>query len=89
MATLPNLASLSKEDLIALVATMQAQPARKLSFKVTAQKPDGKGSDGAISVYGLGRFPTTMYASQWERLLAAADDLKAFIAANEKLIARK
>jgi len=37
---------------------------------------------GAVSVYGLGRFPVTLYKEQWERLLAASDQLKAFIADN-------
>jgi hypothetical protein len=83
-------------ELLALIAklkseneTLKARPVQKLSFKVTAKKPDGTGSDGAISVYGLGRFPVTLYAASWERLLAAAPDLTAFIAANSATISRK
>ena len=34
---------------------------------------------GAVSVYGLGRFPVTLYKEQWARLLAMADEIKAFI----------
>lgn len=37
---------------------------------------------GAVSVYGLGRFPVTLYKEQWERLLDMADDIRAFIQAN-------
>lgn len=37
---------------------------------------------GAVSVYGLGRFPITLYMSQWETLLGKGDDIKAFILAN-------
>ena len=37
---------------------------------------------GAVSVYGLGRFPVTLYQEQWGKLLAAADDIKAFIEEN-------
>jgi hypothetical protein len=93
MTILPNLA----QEAAATIARMQAeidalkakQTHRTLSFKVTAKKPDGSGSDGAISVYGLGRFPVTLYAASWERLLASADDLKAFISANEAVISRK
>lgn len=45
---------------------------------------------GAVSVYGLGRFPVTLYKEQWERLLGSADQLKAFIADNaEKLKIRE
>lgn len=38
---------------------------------------------GAVSVYGLGRFPVTLYKEQWEKLLAMADDIRAFIAEHE------
>jgi len=37
---------------------------------------------GALSVYGMGRFPVTLYKEQWLRLLAMAEDIKAFIQAN-------
>jgi len=37
---------------------------------------------GAVSVYGLGRFPVTLYQEQWVKLLATADDIKAFIEEN-------
>ena len=37
---------------------------------------------GAVSVYGLGRFPVTLYQEQWAKLLASAEDIKAFIAEN-------
>ena len=38
---------------------------------------------GGVSVYGLGRFPVTLYREQWEKLLAMSDEIKAFIAANK------
>jgi hypothetical protein len=38
---------------------------------------------GGVSVYGLGRFPVTLYKEQWLKLLDMADDIRAFIAANE------
>jgi hypothetical protein len=38
---------------------------------------------GALSVYGLGRFPVTLYKEQWLKLLELAEDIKAFIAQNE------
>ena len=34
---------------------------------------------GAVSVYGLGRFPVTLYQEQWQKLLALSDDIKTFI----------
>jgi len=42
-----------------------------VNFKVSAK--------GAVSVYGLGRFPVTLYREQWLRLLEKTDDLKAFL----------
>jgi hypothetical protein len=38
---------------------------------------------GAVSVYGMGRFPVTLYKEQWLRLLSMSDEIRAFIAANE------
>ena len=38
---------------------------------------------GALSVYGMGRFPVTLYKEQWLKLLGMSDDIRAFIAANE------
>jgi len=38
---------------------------------------------GGVSVYGLGRFPVTLYKEQWEKLLDMSDDIRAFIQENE------
>jgi hypothetical protein len=37
---------------------------------------------GAVSVYGLGRFPVTLYQEQWNKLLSMTDEIKQFIAEN-------
>src|SRR5688572_26663423 len=47
------------------------QAYRSVSFKVSEK--------GAVSVYGLGRFPVTLYQEQWLKLLATADEIKTFI----------
>lgn len=52
-----------------------------LAFKVSEK--------GALSVYGLGRFPVTLYLGQWERLLGSLDPLKAFIQANHSKFTTK
>jgi hypothetical protein len=44
---------------------------------------------GALSLYGLGRFPITLYRGQIERLLGHADAIRAFIKANEALLSVK
>ncbi|MBI5912176.1 MAG: hypothetical protein HY848_19780 [Betaproteobacteria bacterium] len=38
---------------------------------------------GALSIYGMGRFPVTLYKEQWLKLLERSDDIRTFIAANE------
>ena len=44
---------------------------------------------GAVSVYGMGRFPVTLYKEQWLKLLDMSDDIRAFIAANEAKLKTK
>jgi hypothetical protein len=44
---------------------------------------------GGVSVYGLGRFPVTLYYEQWTRLLDAAPELKAFIEENKSKLKLK
>lgn len=69
----------SYEDLKARVAELEKQAASRkgggLEFKVSEK--------GAVSVYGLGRFPVTLYYEQWTRLLEAAGALRAFLEAHK------
>jgi hypothetical protein len=44
---------------------------------------------GAVSVYGMGRFPVTLYKEQWLKLLDMSDQIRAFIAANETQLKAK
>jgi hypothetical protein len=52
-----------------------------LNFKV--------GEKGGVSVYGLGRFPVTLYYEQWNRLLGAANDIKQFMEDNKSKLKLK
>ena len=54
---------------------LKARTAKGISLKVSEK--------GAVSVYGLGRFPVTLYKEQWEKLLDMAKDVRAFIAEHE------
>ena len=47
------------------------------------------GEKGGVSVYGLGRFPVTLYKEQWAKLLAMADDIRAFMRANDSQLKAK
>ena len=55
--------------------------ARGVSLKVSEK--------GGVSVYGLGRFPVTLYKEQWTKLLDMSDEIRAFIAANESRLKSK
>ena len=44
---------------------------------------------GAVSIYGMGRFPVTLYKEQWLKLLDMSADIRAFIAANEAQLKSK
>jgi hypothetical protein len=50
---------------------LKSQRGRPASLKVSEK--------GGVSVYGLGRFPVTLYKEQWTKLLAMADEIRAFI----------
>ena len=59
------------ERLRAENAALKARTTRGVSLRVSEK--------GAVSVYGLGRFPVTLYKEQWAKLLEMADDIRAFI----------
>ncbi len=44
---------------------------------------------GALSIYGMGRFPVTLYKEQWLKLLGMADEIRAFIAENDAKLKTK
>jgi hypothetical protein len=44
---------------------------------------------GGLSVYGMGRFPVTLYREQWEKLLGMADEIRAFIRDNDQSLKKK
>jgi len=72
---------MTKAELQAEIEKLKAAKATMLTMKVSQK--------GAVSVYGMGRFPVTLYKSQWEKLLDSAADIKTFIEANEEQLAEK
>jgi hypothetical protein len=68
----------TREELMARIAELEKQTGRRkgsLEFRV--------GEKGGVSVYGLGRFPVTLYYEQWIRLIDVANDLRAFLEENK------
>jgi hypothetical protein len=81
---------MSDKDLQAELEKLKAENAA-----LKAKKPGGgtlsmKVSEkGALSVYGMGRFPVTLYKEQWLKLLGIAEDIKKFIGENDHLLKTK
>ena len=80
--------SMSDQDLKAELERLKAeneqlksQRGRSVSLKVSEK--------GGVSVYGLGRFPVTLYKEQWTKLLAMADEIRAFIKENDARLKTK
>jgi hypothetical protein len=63
------------ERLRAENAALKQKRSGSVSMKVSEK--------GAVSVYGLGRFPVTLYQEQWAKLLALSDEIKTFIEDNK------
>lgn len=76
------------EDVKAELARLRAEneALKRRTEKGTSLKVSEK---GAVSVYGLGRFPVTLYQEQWLKLLGMADDIRAFISENESRLKKK
>ena len=77
-----------RRTMMAQIAKLEAENARlkqaqqaKLKLKI--------GEKGALSVYGMGRYPVTLYRSQWERLIGIIPQIEAFIMANQDKLAVK
>lgn len=81
--SIEQISKMKPAEVQAMLAAMSAKLAAKttITCKVSAK--------GALSVYGLGRFPVTLYRSQWERLFGATDQVKAFIEANPDTLTTK
>lgn len=75
-----------KAELERLRAENEALKNKKSGSGVLSMKVSEK---GALSVYGMGRFPVTLYKEQWLKLLSIADDLKKFIAENDSRLKAK
>ena len=75
----------TKEELLARIAELEAQAGSKkkgnLEFRV--------GEKGGVSVYGLGRFPVTLYYEQWIRLLDVSENLRSFLEENKSRLKLK
>ena len=80
---------MSQENLESEVARLRAE---NEALKARTQHRGGQlrvSDKGGVSVYGLGRFPVTLYKEQWRRLLDMADEIRAFIREHESELKSK
>lgn len=70
-----------KARIVELEKQLHGRRSGNLEFRV--------GEKGGVSVYGLGRFPVTLYYEQWIRLLDAAPELRAFLEENKNRLKLK
>lgn len=86
---------MTKEEILAKLQSGELSVEQASQQLAALEKPDRgqmkcKVSDkGGVSVYGLGRFPVTLYMEQWDRLLSYGDEIKSFITANKDKLKRK
>ena len=78
----------SEEEMKAEIERLRAEneKLKKPSRGVMSMKVSEK---GGLSVYGLGRFPVTLYREQWEKLLAMGDQIREFIQENDATLKKK
>ena len=79
---------MSDEDLKAQIERLQAENAALKKGATTGIRMKVS-EKGALSVYGMGRFPVTLYKEQWLKLLNMSDDIRVFIAADEAALKTK
>lgn len=82
---LPSIADLQA----ALNRAMEANARLERKLRAKAGGMIKVSEKGAVSVYGLGKFPVTLYAGQWQALFDRQEDIKEFILDNAELLATK
>jgi hypothetical protein len=84
---LPDLSAEATE--IALLRAENAKLRAKAQAQATARIRLKVSEKGALSVYGLGRFPVTLYRGQWEKLLGMSGEINEFILDNSAALTTK
>ena len=79
---------MTEEELKAEIERLKAEN-EKLKSPVRGQISLKVSEKGGVSVYGLGRFPVTLYKEQWVKLLATGEQIKDFIEQNDHLLKKK
>lgn len=86
MAILQDQTAALAAQIAKLQAENEALKAKALSRQTITLKVSAK---GAVSVYGMGKWPVTLYGEQWLKLLAKADDIREFIVDHDDELSHK
>jgi hypothetical protein len=81
-------------DLMGSEEELKSEIERLRAENEALKKPRGQvylkvSEKGGLSVYGMGRFPVTLYREQWEKLLSMADEIRNFIRENDQSLKKK
>jgi hypothetical protein len=79
---------MSNEDMKAEIERLRAENER-LKNKGTSRLTLKVSEKGAVSLYGVGRFPVTLYKEQWAKVLGMAGEIEAFLRENDHLLKAK
>lgn len=77
---------MTQEEMQQRINELETKLAKAMKPKTNTIKVSPK---GGVSVYGLGKFPVTLYASQWEKLFTMQEDIKEFILDHTSELATK
>ena len=82
---------MAEESIEAKMARLEAE---NQALKQQVERKPGElrlkvSEKGGLSIYGLGRFPVTLYKEQWTRLLDYADEIRQFLKANDQQLKAK
>ena len=82
---------MAEESIEAKLARLEAE---NQALKKQVERKPGElrlkvSEKGGLSIYGLGRFPVTLYKEQWTRLLDYAEEIRAFLKANDQQLKAK
>lgn len=91
----PSAQTMTQDQMQAMLAQLLAENAAKdqqiaaLAAAKIAKTTLKVSEKGALSVYGMGQFPVSLYREQWEKLLAMKDEIEAFMAQHGDVLADK
>jgi hypothetical protein len=80
---------MAEEDVQKELEQLRAENERLKTRRSTGEITLRVSEKGGVSVYGLGRFPVTLYQEQWEKLLRHAEEIGAFIVENRDRLKKK